>query len=188
MPSPSPLQLRITLAHVDRGLDLVAKLMVDRDPDTPPEHVILRAVAWCLFHEEGLRVADGPPRRDVPDLSTSRPDGKAATWISCAAADAEELRRLMIHNRGVRVRTLFDEDAPREHLLRQLAGIKKRPPGFEELEIWSVEREMIAQLAARDELRQHWAVTIVADHVYVDSDGVRADSAVTRVPVPPFTP
>ena len=53
MPSPSPLQLRIALANVDQGLDLVAKLMVDRDPDTSPEHVLLRALAWCLFHEEG---------------------------------------------------------------------------------------------------------------------------------------
>jgi uncharacterized protein YaeQ len=188
MPSPSPLQLRIALANVDQGLDLVAKLMVDRDPDTSPEHVLLRALAWCLFHEEGLRVADGPPRRDVPDLSVTRLDGKPATWIACAAADAEELRRLMIHNRGVRVRTLFDEDQPREHLLRQLAGIKKRPPGFEELEIWAVERELVTRLAARPELRQHWTVTIVTDHIYVDSDGVRADSAVTRHPVPAFSP
>jgi len=69
MPSPSPLQLRVSLAHVDRDLELVGKLILDRDEDTPPEHVVLRALAWCLFHEEGLRVADGPPRRDVPDLS-----------------------------------------------------------------------------------------------------------------------
>src|SRR4051812_37135843 len=90
MPSPSPLQLRIELANIDRGLDLVAKLIVDRDPDTPPEHVILRVLAWCLFHEEGLRIADGPPRRDLPDLSVTRLDGKPATYIACGAADGEE--------------------------------------------------------------------------------------------------
>src|SRR4029077_7646912 len=109
-----------------------------------------------------------------PDLSIARPDGKPATWISCAAADAEELRRLMTHNRGVRVHTLFDEEGPRDHLLRQLAGIKKRPPGFEELEIWSLERQLVTRLAGRAELRQRWAVTVVTDHVYVDSDGVKA--------------
>jgi uncharacterized protein YaeQ len=188
MPSPSPLQLRIALANVDRGLDLVVKLIVDRDPDTPPEHVILRVVAWCLFHEEGLRIADGEPRRDLPDLSVTRLDGKPATFIACGAADGEELRRLITHNRGVRVRALFDQDGPREHLLRQLSGIKKRPPGFEELEIWSIERELCARLATRDELRQRWAVTVVTDHIYVDADGVKADSAVTRTPVPPFEP
>lgn len=188
MPSPSPLQLRVALAHVDRDLELVAKLILDRDPETPAEHVVLRALGWCLFHEADLRVADGPPRRDLPDLSIRAADGKLATWISCGAADAEELRRLMVHNRGVRVRALFDEDAPREHFLRQLSGIKKRPPGFEELEIWTIEREAVARLASRAELRQRWAVTVVADHVYVDSDGLKADTPVTRTPVPSFEP
>ena len=186
MSSPSPLQLRIALAHVDRGIDLVGKLIVDRDPETPPEHVILRALAWCLFHEDGLRLADGPPRRDVPDLSILSPALKAVTWIACGAADAEEIRRVVAHNRGVRVQTLFDEAAPRERFERQISGIKKRPPGFEDLGIWTIEREAVSRLAERPELRQRWAVTIVADHFYVDSDGVKADSPVTRVPVPPF--
>jgi uncharacterized protein YaeQ len=186
MPSPSPLQLRVALAHIDRDLELVGKLMVDRDPETAPEHVILRALGWCLFHEEGLRVADGPPRRDVPDLSIARADGKAAVWIACGTADAEEIRRLVVHNRGVKVGVLFDDAAPRERFLHQLAGIKKRPPGFEELAIWSIDRALVTVLAARRELRQRWDVTVVTDHLYVDSDGVKADSAMTRVPVPAF--
>jgi uncharacterized protein YaeQ len=188
MSSPSPLQLRIALAHVDRGLELVGKLIVDRDPETPPEHVILRVLAWCLFPEEGLRLADGSPRRTVPDLSIVSPELKAVTWIACAAADAEEVRRVIVHNRGVRVVALFDEAAPRERFSNQLAGIKKRPPGFEDIEIWSIEREAVSRLTAREELRQRWAVTIVADHLYVDAEGVKVDTPVTRIPVPAFDP
>jgi len=30
-------------------------------------------------------------------------------------------------------------------------------------------------------------VTIVADHVYVDSDGVKAESPISRFAVPPFS-
>lgn len=188
MSSPSPLQLRVALAHIDRGLDIVGKLIVERDPETPPEHVILRALAWCLFHRPGLRLADGPPRKDVPDLSLISPELKAVAWLACGSADAEEIRRIIAHNRGVRVEALFDESAPRERFLGQLAGIKKRPVGFDEIGIWTIEREAVARLATRTELRQHWAVTIVADHIYVDSDGLKADSAVTRAPVPEFTP
>src|SRR5450432_2682395 len=187
MSSPSPLQLRVALAHVDRGLELVGKLIVDRDPETAPEHVILRALAWCLFHQEGLRLADGRPRRDVPDLSIVSPELKATTWIACGAADAEEIRRVIAHNRGVRVLALFDDAAALERFQRQLSGIKKRPPGFEEIEIWTIEREAVSRLSMRDELRQRWAVTIVADHFYVDSDGVKVDSPITRVPVPSFS-
>jgi uncharacterized protein YaeQ len=187
MSSPSPLQPRISLAHVDRGLELVSKLIVERDPETPPEHIILRVLAWCLFHEDGLRLADGPPRRDVPDLSIVSPELKAVTWIACGAADAEAIRRVMVHNRGVRVQTLFDDAGARDRFVAQLAGVKKRPPGFEEIGIWSIEREAVSRLATRDELRQRWAVTIVADHVYVDSDGLKVDSPLTRVPVPAFS-
>src|SRR4051812_7054427 len=109
MPSPSPLQLRISLADPDRGVDIVRKLIVDRDPDTAPEHVILRVLAWCLFHGEGLRIADGPPRRDVPDLAIVGLDGKAVAWYACGAADADELRRIIVHNKGVDVRVLLDK-------------------------------------------------------------------------------
>jgi uncharacterized protein YaeQ len=188
MSSPSPLQLRISLANVDRGLELVSKLIVERDPETPPEHVISRVLAWCLFHQDGLRLADGSPRRDVPDLSVVSAELKAVRWIACGAADAEEIRRVIAHNRGVRVDTLFTEDAPRARFLAQLAGVKKRPPGFEEIGIWSIEREPVVRLTEREELRQRWAVTIVTDHLYVDGDGVKVDTPITRLPVPQFTP
>ncbi len=187
MASPGPLQLRVALAHVDRGLELVGKLIVGRDPETPPEHVILRALAWCLFHEEGLRLADGPPRRDAPDLWAAGVDGKVTSWIACGAADAEEIRRVLVHTRGVAVRVLFADEARRDHFVHQLAGIKKRPPGLDDLAIWTIDGEAPARLAARAELRQRWAVTVVGDHVYVDSDGVKVDSAVTRTPVPAFS-
>jgi uncharacterized protein YaeQ len=184
--SGTPIQIRISLAHVDRKLDLVEKLMVGRDPHTPPEHVLLRVLAWCLFYEEGLRLADGAPRRDVPDLSILSLELKARTWIACGAADAEEIRRVVAHNRGVAVHTLFDDAAPRDHFIRQIEGMKKRPPGFDDLSIWTIERELVERLATRLELRQRWAVTVVADHIYVDADGTKADSAVTRLHAPAF--
>ena len=158
----------------------MSKLIVDRDPEISPEHVILRAPGWYLFHQDGLRLADGSPRRDVPDLAIVSAELKAVTWIACGAADAEEIRRVIAHNRGVKVETLFDDPAPLERFLHQLGGVKKRPPGFEEIGIASIEREAVTRLAARDELRQRWAVTIVADHVYVDSDGVKAESPISR--------
>jgi uncharacterized protein YaeQ len=185
-PSPGPLQLRVALAHVDRGLDVVEKLIVTRDPQASAEHVILRVLAWCLFHAEGLRLADGAPRKDVPDLAVLGLDLKARLWIACGGADAEEIRRVVAHNRGVTVHVVVDEDAPRERLLRQIAGIKKRPPGFDDLSIWTIEREMVERLAAIPELRQRWAVTVVADHIYVDADGTKVDSAVARTPAPPY--
>ncbi|HVZ72141.1 MAG TPA: YaeQ family protein [Polyangia bacterium] len=186
MSSPSPLQLRIALAHVDRGIDVVEKIIVGRDPETSPEHVMLRVIAWCLFHAEGLRLADGAPRRDVPDLAVIGLDLKAQIWIAVGTADAEEIRRVVAHNRGVTVHVLVDDEGARDRLLAQIAGIKKRPPGFDDLSVWMIDRAFVRALAARDELRQRWAVTVVADHIYVDADGTKADSAFTRTPAPPY--
>jgi uncharacterized protein YaeQ len=186
--STAPLQLRIALAHVDRGVERIAKLILARDPEVPPAALMLRVLAYCLFFEEGLRVSDAPARRDRADLEVVRLDGKTALWIACGAADADEIRRLYTHNRGVVVHALFDDPAPRDHFLRQIEGIKKRPAGFDEMSIWTVDAAAVARLAERPELRQRWAVTVVADHLYVDSDGMAADSAVTRQPAPSFVP
>jgi len=145
---------------------------------------VLRVLAWCLFHREGLRIADGPPRRDVPDLAVVGLDGKAIAWYACGAADAEELRHVIVHNKGVDVRVLFDMPEPLERVIHQLRVMRKRPPAFAGVALWTIEREVVTRLAAAPELRQRWAVTVVADHIYVDADGVKVDSALTRVPVP----
>ena len=113
---------------------------------------------------------------------------KAVTWIACGAADAEEIRRVIVHNRGVRVETLFDErGAARALPAPARAASRSGRPGSRTSGSASIEREAVTRLAARDELRQRWAVTIVADHIYVDSDGVKVDSPITRFAVPPFS-
>jgi hypothetical protein len=48
-------------------------------------------------------------------------------------------------------------------------------------EIWTIDRAFVQALAAREERRQKWAVTIVGDHVYIDVDGRTLNGAVARV-------
>jgi uncharacterized protein YaeQ len=183
----APLQLRITLSHVERGVHRVQKLIVPHDAAMTAEDVLLRVIAFCLFFEEGLRLSSGPPRRGAPDVSVVRLDGKLAVWIACGAADADEVRHVVAHNQGVVVHALFDRPAARDAFLRQIAAVKRRPPGFEEISIWTIGHELVDRLAARPELRQRWAVTVVGDHVYVDSDGLKVDGEVTRLPPPMFS-
>jgi uncharacterized protein YaeQ len=183
-PPSGPLQLRIALAHVDRGIERALKVIIAANSTTTSEQVILRVVAYCLFFEDGLRLVERPVRRDVPDLELVEPDGKVSLWIGCGGADADEIRRVVAHNRDARVHVLFTDPAARDRLLEQLAAVRKRPPGFERVSVWTVEEEAVASLATRRELRQRWTVTVVGDHLYVDSDGLKVDTAVTRHPVP----
>jgi hypothetical protein len=48
-----------------------------------------------------------------------------------------------------------------------------------------VDAALVETLAAREEERQRWAVTLVEDHLYVEADGVAADAEVLRPAVPP---
>ena len=110
------------------------------------------------------------------------------TWIACGAADAEEIRRVIAHNRGVRVETLFDDTAPLERFLHQLARHQEAPARLRG-------DRRSPRSSARPSRASRRATSCAsagpsrssADHVYVDSDGVKADSPITRVPVPPFS-
>jgi len=51
---------------------------------------------------------------------------------------------------------------------------------FGEIALWTIDRALVAALAAREERRQRWSLTVVGDHLYVEADGIPVDGAVER--------
>jgi uncharacterized protein YaeQ len=179
------LQFRIALSHVDRAIDRVRNVIVDRHRDESDRHLVLRVLAWCLFYDDDLRFGPGLAARDGADLWAQDPAGRPTIWVACGSADAEGLRKLIQHNRGVAVHTLFDDVERRDDFLRQIAELKRRPPELDAVGIWMVAPELVSALAERDERRQRWAVTVVGDHLYVENDGLTVDSELERSTPPP---
>jgi uncharacterized protein YaeQ len=179
------LHFRIALSHVDRGIDRVRNVIVERHRLETAEHVVLRVLAFCIFYEDELRFAPGQAARGSADLWARDAGDKPTVWVDCGDADADELRKMIQHNRGVAVHVLHCEPARRDALLAQIAALKRRPPELDAIGIWTVDAALVAELAARDDLRQRWSVTIVADHVYVEHDGRNVDCALERTQVPP---
>jgi uncharacterized protein YaeQ len=182
------MQIRLALSVVDRGLDVSEKLTVARRADEPMSHVVLRILAHCLFYRDDppqcLQFALGPADRDGPDLWAHDLVGSPIEWIVCGEPDAEELAHVLRHQRQAAVRVLFGSGNERESFFHHIRSLRRRVMGLAEVDFREVDATLVETLAAREEERQRWAVTLVEDHLYVEADGVSADAEVLRPVVP----
>lgn len=179
------LQVRLALSVVDRAIDVNVKLMVARRADEPMTHVVLRLLAYCLFYRpdptQPLRFATGPADRDCPDIWAHDLLGQPLEWIICGQPDVDELRHVLKHQRQARIKVLFGSAADRAQFFHDVRSLRRRMLGLEAVEFLQIDAATVERLAASHIERQRWAVTLVEDHLYVDADGVAADSQIIRV-------
>lgn len=188
LPASVTLHFRIALSHVDRAIDRVQSFIVESHRSETMEHLMLRVVAWCLFYDDELRFGPGVQAHGAADLWAHDAAEQPTVWVEVGDADADKLRKMVQHSRGVRVGVLFSDSERRDHFLVQLAGLKKHPPELADMGIWLVAPELVSALARDDARRQRWLVTIVGDHLYIETDSVTIDSALERsTPPPPET-
>lgn len=174
--APIRMEYRLQLSNVDRGRDLTESLIVGRHPSEASEHLALRVLSYCLLNEERLELGPDLSTPDAADLWTHDLTGRLTTWVECGAADGEELRRVLQQNSSAVAHAVFSDPRRRDELLAELALWKKPLP----LTVWLLDPALVAALAAGEERRRRWAVTIVGDHLYVEADGVTVDGEATR--------
>ncbi|MDB4964734.1 MAG: hypothetical protein JWN44_423 [Myxococcales bacterium] len=177
--APTRLEYRITLSQVDRARDATETVIVARHPSETQEHVTLRLLAWCLLHEDNLAFGPGLSVPDTADLWTHDATGRLTAWIECGTASAEKLRKTMAHHSGAQLHVVMGDEKATRELLADFAA-ERWPRSCPAPEIWTIDRALVTALAAREERRQKWAVTIVGDHFYIDVDGRTLNGAVTR--------
>jgi uncharacterized protein YaeQ len=176
--SPTRLEYRVTLSNVDRGREAAETVIVARHPSETQVHVTLRMLAWCLLHEDGLTFGPGLSTPDAADLWTHDPTGRLTTWIECGSASAEKLRKTLAHHAGAQAHLLVDDERRAREFRDELAATRwprSCPPPL----VWTVDAALVAALAAPEERRQRWAVTVVGDHFYIDVDGRTLNGAIT---------
>lgn len=176
--SPVRLEFRVVLSHVDRAIDKSETVYVARHPSETQDHVVLRMLAWCLLHEEGIAFGPGLSTPDAADLWTHDPTGRLTTWIECGTATAERLRKSLSQHSGAHTHVVMDDERALRELQAELADARW-PRNCPPPTLWLVDRALVAALAAREERRQKWAVTFVGDHFYIDVDGRTLNGAVT---------
>jgi len=168
----------IQLSDVDRGVYELLALRVARQPSETAEYLLTRVIAYCLEYAEGLTFSRGLADPDEPALAVRDLTGALQVWIDIGAPDAARLHKASKTAPRVAVYTHRDP-AP---LLRQLA--EARIHRAEALEVYAVDRALLAELAARLERRMVFALAVSERHLYFTLGETALSGAVTRLAVP----
>jgi uncharacterized protein YaeQ len=155
----------IQLADVDRGVYETLALRVARHPSETEEYLVTRVLAYCLEYAEGIEFSKGLSEPDEPALAVRDLTGALRVWIEIGAPDAARLHRASKATPRVAVYTHKDP----AQLLRQLAG--ERIHRAEQVELYGVDRELVAALAARLERRMRLDLSVTDRHLFIGIDG-----------------
>ena len=151
----------IELADGDRGVYESLALRVAQHPSESAEHLIARVLAYLLEFAEGIRFSRGVSEPEEPALSVRDLTGRIGSWIDIGAPDAARLHKASKAAARVAVYTHKDP-AP---FLKQLAG--ERIHRAEAIEIYALDRALVAALVARLARRMAFSVSINDRELYV---------------------
>lgn len=167
----------IQLADVDRGVYETLVLRVARHPSETEEYLLTRVLAYCLEYAEGIEFSGGIAEPDAPAIAVRDLTGALRAWVDIGAPDAARLHRAAKAAPRVAVYTHRD---PRL-LVRQYA--EERIHRADEIELWAVDRDLLAALAARLDRRMTLDVSRSGGELYVGLGGETISGAVERVPL-----
>jgi len=185
MHRPTRWEYRVALSDVDRGVTLDRRVVLSQHPSETTEHLVLRALAFCLFVDESSELEFGPGVcvGDAPDIQGRDLTGGLGLWVGCGDVAPELARKVVQHNRDAAVEIVFDDPDKRATFEGKVGHWPKRPRGWPNLRVWLLPRTVVEGLAAIEEVRQRWSVTIVGEHLYVDAAGFSFDGEIeTRRP------
>lgn len=173
----TPYRFAVQLAHVDRNLYTDLDVKLARHPSETERSLLLRLVAFCLLHDEGIAFSKGGlSSPDEPALSVRALDGTLTTWIDIGSPSAERLHKAA--KAAPRV-VLFTHADPA--LL--VSGLAKEKIHKRELiEVWHVAPAFLDELAAHvGDRGARLELTITEGQLFVGVDGATVTGALERV-------
>ena len=163
----------IQLSDVDRGVYETLAVRAARQPSETAEYLLTRVLAYCLEYAEGLAFTAGLAEPDEPALAVRDLTGALQTWIDIGAPDATRLHKASKAAARVVVYTHKDPAA----LMRQLG--EARIHRAEALEIYAIDRALLAALSERLERRMVLELAVSDRHLYVTLGGTTLSGVVT---------
>lgn len=164
----------VQLADADRGVYETIAFKLAQQPSEADEHAIARALAYCLEYTEGIGFSRGIAEPDEPALFVRDLTGAMRVWIDIGSPDAARLHKAS--KAAPRVAVYTHKDPAR--LLEQLAG--QRIHRADQLELWALDRDLVAGLVARRDRRTALELTVTERHLYVNVAGDSLEGAVVR--------
>jgi len=151
----------VRLADADRGVYEALELRVAQHPSESPEFLVARVLAYCLEYVEGIAFSKGLSNPEEPAVLVRDLTGALQTWIEVGMPEAARLHKASKAARRVVIYAHRDV----EPWLARLAG--ERIHRTEEIEIYAVDRELIAGLVSRLERRMEFDLSVSERNLYV---------------------
>ena len=167
----------IELADSDRGVYETLALRVARHPSESEEYLVARVLGYTLEFSEGIAFSRGLSEPDEPAISVRDLTGTIRTWIDIGTPDAARLHRACKAAPRVAVYTHKDP----VQWLRHLAG--ERIHRAEALELYAIDRGLIAALVERLDRRMAFSLSINDRDMYVSIGAETLTGAVSRLRV-----
>jgi uncharacterized protein YaeQ len=169
----------INLSDVDRGVYESITFKAAQQPSETNEYLIARVLAYALEFTEGIAFSAGIADPEHPAIAVRDLTGTLKVWIDIGAPDAARLHKASKAAPRVAVYTHRD---PRT-LIKTLSG--ERIHRADALELYAIDRELIAWLAERLDRRMMLDLSVTEGHLYVTLGGATADGAVERISLSP---
>ena len=150
-------------------------LRVARHPSETEEYLVTRVLAYALEFTEGIAFSRGLSEPDEPAIAVRDLSGAIRSWIDIGTPDAPRLHRACKAVPRVAVYTHKDP----AQWLRKLAGERIHRP--ELLELYAIDRRLIASLAERLDRRMAFSLSINDRDLYVSIGADTLTGAVSRL-------
>ena len=145
----------IDLNDFDRGVYESLALRVARHPSESEDYLLTRVIAYAVEFTDGIEFsAGGLSSPDAPAITVRDMTGALRAWIEIGTPDADRLHRA--GKAAPRVAVYVHRD-PTQFASR-LAG--ERIHRAETLEIWAMDRALLAALTARLDRRMNFSLSV----------------------------
>ena len=168
-------QFNIELADIDRGVYASLELKVARHPSEAEDYLLTRVLAYCLEYTEGISFSAGLSEPNTPPIAVRDLTGALKVWIDIGAPDAARLHKASKATPRV---VVYTHKVP-ALLLKSLAGEKIHRA--EELELYAIDRALLAELATHVERRTAFSLTVQDGALLVAIGDASLTGAVERL-------
>jgi uncharacterized protein YaeQ len=162
----------VELADTDRHVYESLSLRLARHPSESDEYMIARLLSYVMEFTAGIEFSRGVSTPDEPTIAVRDLTGRIKTWIDIGTPDAERLHKASKLAERV---VVYTHKEPAQ-FVKQLDGRKIH--NAEALELYALDRALIAALVARLDRRVAFSVSIIDRELYLS---IGADQLTGRV-------
>ena len=172
-------QVDIDLADHDRGVYETLQLRVARHPSESADFLVARLLAYALEYSDGIEFSKGGiSSPEDPAIAVRDLTGSYRRWIEIGMPEPERLHRAAKAAASVAV-YVHREPGP---WLERLA--RARIHRAESMELWALDRALIASLVERLDRRMAFALAVSDRELFVSIGSDTLKGATARLPLP----